>query len=50
MEALEKLKAGMRFNEAAAQSSEDKAGLGAMCWMPEGPWGCHLKKQHLPCL
>lgn len=29
MEPLEKLKSGMRFNEAAVQSSEDEAWLGA---------------------
>uniref|UniRef100_A0A673VBV3 peptidylprolyl isomerase n=1 Tax=Suricata suricatta TaxID=37032 RepID=A0A673VBV3_SURSU len=31
MEAMEKLKSGMRFNEVAAQYSEDKARQGVWC-------------------
>ncbi|KAM7093309.1 peptidyl-prolyl cis-trans isomerase NIMA-interacting 4-like [Molossus nigricans] len=37
MEALEKLKAGMRFNEVAIQHSEDKARQGgSLVWMTRG--------------
>ena len=31
MEAMEKLKSGMRFNEVATQYSEDKARIGVCC-------------------
>jgi NIMA-interacting peptidyl-prolyl cis-trans isomerase 4 len=37
LEAIEKLKAGMKFNEVAAQYSEDKARSGGdLGWMTRG--------------
>jgi NIMA-interacting peptidyl-prolyl cis-trans isomerase 4 len=51
MEAMEKLKSGMRFNEVATQHSEDKARQGGnLGWMTRGSIVGPFQEQHLPCL